>query len=186
MKSRNAIAFIVMVALIVVSLFMGAYKGWSADRDEVTSAETTLQDALKTRVETANNILTVARRHLSADDAGITALVKERDTLLRTGQTLATQSKASDAVSKSANVLLSTLAALDDVKADSRDNMYVTALLPQMLQSSEMLVADAEKAYLSLANDFNARFKANFISGFLSRLMGVSWAETYDAAAVGN
>lgn len=177
MKSRNLAAFFIMLACIVFALCWGAQKGWSSERREVEAAYDSLEDMLKTRIETANNILTVAGRHLDASDTFVAALKSDRDALADTGAGLTEKAAANEALETDALALLKKMAALDSVKADSRDSMYVAALLPQMLSDSGEFVT--RTAYNEAAKSFNARFRSNFVSGTLARLLGVEPAQEF-------
>lgn len=181
MKAKNALAFVVMLVLLVTALFVGAYKGWTKERADTEAAALPLDEALKTCVETANNILTVAHRHMDTSDKTVIALTECKATLESGKAGLHEKAKAADALHENAKALLNTLSETETVKADSRDSMYVNELLPQMLSSSELLVQEAAAQYNTAANRFNERLGKNFFSGFLARLMGVHRAELYDA-----
>ena len=181
MKAKNAFAFVVMLVLIVSALFIGAYKGWTEERAETESAAQPLDEALKTCVETANNILTVARRHVSTDDETVKALTADKATLESSKIGLQEKAEAAESLAKNAKALLATLSDTETVKADDRDKMYAEELLPQMLSSSELLVQEAAAQYNEAAGAFNERLSKNFFSGFLARLMGIQQAELYEA-----
>ena len=179
MKSTKAIVITFSILLIVFGLFIGAYRGWNAERAEVSAAYQTLEEMLLTRAETAANILTVASRHLSAGDEQMKLVADERDILKNKNRSMGEKADANTRLATDANALLQKLAALDTVKADARDNMYVTAMLPQMLDDSGKYVT--QTAYNQAAQAFNKRFGDNFISGTLARVLGITPAQEFGA-----
>ena len=124
MKAKNAFAFVVMLVLIVSALFVGAYKGWTEERAETESAAQPLDEALKTCVETANNILTVARRHVSTDDEAVKALIADKAALESSKIGLQEKAEAAESLAVNAKALLAKLSDTETVKADDRDKMY--------------------------------------------------------------
>lgn len=179
MKSTKAIVITFSILLIVAGLFVGAYRGWNAERAEVSAAYQSLEEMLVTRAETAANILTVASRHLDAGDEQMKAVAAERDTLKNKNKGMKEKADANARLSADANALLQKLTALDTVKNDARDNMYVTAMLPQMLDDSGKYIA--QTAYNQAAQAFNKRFGDNFISGTLARVLGIKPAQEFSA-----
>ena len=161
MKLKTGTAALIMVILMVFSIGFGAYRGWKKERALVNETYTGLETMLHTRVESAYNLLTVASRHLSADHESIRRVTE-----------------ANERLTLDAAELLKELAALESVQNDSRDRMYVTDYLPQMLAESESLTAKAN--YNTAAREFNASFNAS-ISGWIARLMGIGPAEEFSA-----
>lgn len=177
MKLKTGTAALIMVILMVFSIGFGAYRGWKKERALVNETYTGLETMLHTRVESAYNLLTVASRHLSADHESIRRVTEDRD-ILEGRRGLQEKARANERLTQDAAELLKELAALESVQNDSRDRMYVTDYLPQMLTESESLTAKAN--YNTAAREFNASFNAS-ISGWIARLMGIGPAEEFSA-----
>ncbi len=183
MKLKTGWAIAIMVILIAGGVVYGAYRGWTGERALVNETRAGLDSMLQTRVESAYNVLAVARRHLPEDDEAYLRVVRDRNDLEGGSNpawdNLSQKAKANDALTVDAAALLDKLAQLDSVKKDSRDNMYVTSYLPQMLAQSEQKTAGA--AYNEAAADFNGRMNKTF-SGWLARmLLGIRPAAEFKA-----
>ena len=183
MKMKTGWAIAIMVILIAGSVIYGAYRGWTDERALVNETRAGLESMLQTRVESAHNVLTVAKRYEAQMDSQTGEyyqnVKKELAALESASVKLSEKAAANDALTADAAALLEKLSQLDSVKNDSRDNMYVTSYLPQMLAQSEQKTAGA--AYNQAAADFNGRMKGTF-SGWLARTMlGVKPAEEFKA-----
>ncbi|MDO5325808.1 MAG: hypothetical protein Q4G00_03690 [Clostridia bacterium] len=178
MKLKTGWAFMLMVILVVGSVIFGAYRGWSDERARVNETYAGLESMLQTRVESAYNVLAVARRHVPETDEHYQN-VKNELAVLEGKAALGEKARANEALTRDAGALLNEIAALDSVKRDDRDSMYVNTYLPQMLAQSEEKTAGA--AYNQAAADFNSRMKGTF-SGWLARtLLGIKPAEEFIA-----
>ena len=179
MKLKTGWAIAIMVILIAGSVVYGAYRGWTDERALVNETRAGLESMLQTRVESAYNVLAVAKRHLPEDDEAYLRVVRDRNALESANDDLGQKAQANDALTADAAALLDKLAQLESVKNDSRDNMYVTSYLPQMLAQSEQKTAGA--AYNQAAADFNSRMNKTF-SGWLARtLLGIRPAVEFKA-----
>ena len=176
MKLRTGTAFVLMIVLVVLSVGFGAYRGWSQERAKVEETRVGLESMLRTRVESAYNVLAVARRHLSAGDDGLRQVETAKDTLESAQSSLSDKARANAQLTDSVSGLLSRLAGLESVQNDGRDKMYVVSYLPQMMEQSEEKTASA--TYNSAAEDFNTRLNSSF-SGWLARLLGIKPAEEF-------
>ena len=175
MKLRTGTAFLLMVILVVLSVGFGAYRGWSQERAKVEETYAGLESMLRTRVESAYNVLAVAGRHLDSEDENVRRVRQDRDALEGT-LGLDQKARANDALTQDAAALLQKLSALPSVQGDSRDKMYVDSYLPQMMAQSEEKTAGAN--YNSAAREFNQKLNSTF-SGFLAKLMGIKPAEEF-------
>ena len=183
MKLKTGWAIAIMVILVAGSVIYGAFRGWTDERVLVNETRAGLDSMLQTRVESAYNVLAVAKRHLPEDDEAYLRVVRDRNDLeggsKGVDDDLAQKAKANDALTADAADLLNKLARLDSVKNDSRDNMYVTSYLPQMLAQSEQKTAGA--AYNQAVADFNGRMNKTF-SGWLARtVLGIKPAAEFKA-----
>ena len=183
MKLKTGWAIAIMVILIVGGVVFGAYRGWTDERALVNETRAGLESMLQTRVESAYNVLAVAKRYEAQMDSQTGEyyqnVKKELAALENASVQLSEKAAANEALTVDANALLDKLALLETVKNDSRDNMYVTSYLPQMLAQSEQKTAGA--AYNQAAADFNSRMNGTF-SGWLARTMlGVKLAEEFKA-----
>lgn len=178
MKLKTGWAFVLMVILVVGSVIFGAYRGWSDERARVNETYAGLESMLQTRVESAYNVLAVAKRHVPETDENYLN-VKNELAVLEGKAALGEKAKANEALTRDAAALLNEIAVLDSVKKDERDSMYVNTYLPQMLAQSEEKTIGA--AYNQAAADFNGRMKGTF-SGWLARtLLGIKPAEEFIA-----
>ena len=171
MKLKTGWAVAIMVILVAGSVLFGAYRGWSDERARVNETYAGLESMLETRVESAYNVLAVAKRHVPETDEDYRRVSSDLSDLEGGGkdaQALARKARANEALTVDANALLGRLAQMDSVKNDSRDKMYVESYLPQMLAQSEEKTAGA--AYNQAAAEFNSRMKGTF-SGWLARTL---------------
>ena len=171
-------AVLFAVLLLCGAVVYGAQHSWSDERAKISADQAQLQTMLDTRVEVACNILTVARRHLPAEDAAVAALEQDKNTLAGSAS-LHEKAAANFRLTEEARSLLSTLSALDTVQADARDKMYVDSLLPRMLSESEAYTAQSD--YNTAAEDFNARLNGSPVSGTLAKWLGVTELEVFSA-----
>lgn len=174
-KSHSLFVVLLMIGMIIGAVCWGAVKNWSHERSVVESKSVSLTAMLEARVEVAYNILTVAKRHMTSDNALIKAVEKDRNVLEGDG-TLREKAIANERFTGNASALLSALEAVESVKNDSRDSMYVSQLLLQALIQSQERTAQAE--YNQAASDFNDRLDSSF-SGKLARFLGTSRSEEF-------
>ena len=178
MKFKTGWAFAFMVILVVGSVIFGAFRGWSDERVRVNETYAGLESMLQTRVESAYNVLAVAKRHVPETDENFVHVKKELTVLESASATLPEKARANEALTADAQALLSQMTQMDTVKNDSRDKMYVDNYLPQMLSESEQMTVGA--TYNQAAAEFNGRINRTF-SGFLAKLMGIKPAEVFNA-----
>ncbi len=173
--SLTLLGTVLLILMLALALFIGAFKGFRQDKSQVESALGSLEAVFTSRVETGNNLLTVARRHLPEGDAMMTTLAQDVQTI--SGQApLPQRAEANFRLEKDARALLNALENSPSVQADSRDMGYVTGLLPQALDQSAQW-ADAGK-YNEAASAFNKRLNNSF-SGILARLLGMTEAPLF-------
>lgn len=202
MKLRTGTALILMICMIVFSVGFGAYRGWSRDRAEVEKAyeslnelvaspNARLEEILFPRIEAANALLTVAKRHLPDSDETVTALKQDRDALAGS-TTLKEKTEANGQMIRHAEALLDRLAAQESVRSDGRDLAYASqpGYLRTLLKNSEaqasedqftQAVGDFEKAvdeYNQAADGYNSELQGSF-SGWIARLLGVKTVERF-------
>ena len=175
MKLKTGTAAVILVLLVVFAIGFGAYRGWSTERALVNDTYAGLESMLRTRVESAYNVLTVAGRHMDRESELLRAVTEDRE-ILSGRQSLKEKAAANEKLTRDAAALLQALAALPSVQQDSRDKMYVESFLPQMLAESESLTAKAN--YNTAAKEFNDSLKGSF-SGWLARLMNIGPAEEF-------
>ena len=178
MKLKTGTAIVIMIVLVIGSVLFGAYKGWTNEKAHVDATYAGLESMLQTRVETAYNILAVARRHVPETDEAYQRVSMDLSQLDNAYTDLGRKAEANDALGRDAAALLKALAGMDSVKQDSRDAMYVDNYLPQMLAESEEMTVGA--AYNQAAAEFNSRINRTFC-GFLAKLMGIRPAEVFNA-----
>ena len=183
MKLKTGWAFALMVILVAGSVIYGAYRGWSDERARVNETYAGLESMIQTRVESAYNVLAVAKRYETQMDGAAKEhyqnVKKELSVLESPSIGLAEKAGANDGLSADAGKLLDELAAMDSVRRDSRDIMYVESYLPQMLAQSEEKTVGA--AYNQAAAEFNSRIRGTF-SGWIARnLLGIQLAEEFTA-----
>ncbi|MDD4081109.1 MAG: hypothetical protein PHP02_06815, partial [Eubacteriales bacterium] len=157
------------------SITIGAVKGFRQEKAQVENALGSLGPVFTTRVETGNNLLTVAHRHLPPGDERVEAVARDvRE--LSAQESLPFRAEANTRLEENAKVLLAHLENTPSVQADSRDLSYVTGLLPQALDQSAQWT-DAG-SYNQAALAFNDRLNGTF-AGFLARLLGETEAQLF-------
>lgn len=175
MKLRSGAAFLLMICLILFSVCLGAYRGWSDERAQVEESLSGLESMIAGRVECAWNVWAVAKRHLPETDEDILRMNEARDIL--SGSASLSEKAAADAwLSESAARVLEKLSSLPSVQQDSRDLMYAESYLPQMLSESEERTASSR--YNAAAAQFNLQLQESF-SGAIAHFLGVKPAEEF-------
>ena len=179
------IAFCLMIIMICIALCIGARKAWIEKRIVVDTAYAEWQENVEQRVETGYNLLTVAGRYLSQDDTLVAALkndITQMETATKGNADGIDAAAASQQFVKDANALLSAMSSNSAVMADSRDNMYVSSMLPQAVEQSGRDAA--QQAYNTTAESFNKGMRS--FSGFLAHLTGVEYAVELPETNVSN
>lgn len=175
MKSR-LLAIFLLIILIVFAFVYGAGKGWAKERAQVDAQLSSLQQHLDIRVETACNILTVAKRHMDSEDLQMLSLSDARD-LLSGPADLAEKANADQQLTQAAEALLSALSQMPTVQNDDRDRMYVESMLPQMLRESESYTVAS--AYNTAAAEYNRRYDQNKLSSTIAGWLGIEHCEVF-------
>lgn len=180
MKLKTGTAVLITACLVVFAFVFGAYQGWTNEKAQVNEAYPGLESMLQYRVEAANNLLTVARRHLSADDELVKKVAEDKDALSgRQGlKEMKKKAAANEKLTEDAEALLQKLAATDSVRTYNRDLMYVENTIRQQFSESELKAAGAQ--YNEAAKAFNDSLQGSF-SGWIARLMRVGPVEEFSA-----
>ena len=179
------IAFCIMIIMICIALCIGARKAWIEKRIVVDTAYAEWQDNIEQRIETGYNLLTVAGRYLSQEDPLVTALkndITSMETATKSSSDGIEAAAASQAFVKDANALLSIMSTDSAVISDSRDNMYVSSMLPQAVEQSGRDAA--LQAYNTTAESFNKGMHS--FSGFLAHLTGIDYAIELPVIGISN
>lgn len=171
------IALAIMIVMVCCALCIGANKAWKKNRVSVDAAYTVWEDNLQQRVETAYNLLTVAGRYLPSEDAQLTSVRSDLKTM--ESADTASRMSAGEAFLTDAQALLSSLAANPSVQSDSRDNMYVTLMLPQAVEQCSNNAAAT--AYNAAAQSYNDGLRS--FSGLLARFTGIDYAPMLNTGA---
>ena len=169
------ISFLVMLLMMLAAFAIGSYRGFTEEKLQVDLALGSLSDVMNTRIEMANNLLTVAKRHLPQDDELI--LKVRQDILDLSGESLTRKAQANERLGDNSELLLNRLETLDSVIADSRDYSYVTGYLPRGFEQSAQW-ADAG-LYNSAARKYNDELKGS-LNGQVAMLLGVPAAELFE------
>ncbi|NLG58368.1 MAG: hypothetical protein GX540_08145 [Clostridiales bacterium] len=171
----SVLAIVLALLMVAAALFIGAVKGSRVEKAQVESALGSLGTVFTTRVETGNNLLTVARRHLPQGDERMAAVARDVQAL-SSQASLAARTRANTSLEENARALLAILKDSESVQADSRDMAYVTGLLPQALDQSAQWTDVG--SYNEAAGAYNDRLNNTF-SGLLARLLGQTEAELF-------
>ena len=102
MKLKTGTAFVIMIVLIIGSVLFGAYKGWSEEKAHVDATYAGLESMLQTRVETAYNILAVAKRHVPETDEAYQRVSMDLGQLDNAYSGLDRKAEANDALGRDA------------------------------------------------------------------------------------
>ena len=176
MKLRTGWAVVLLIVLVLFAVCFGAYRGWSGERARVEENYSGLEDVLPDRVEVANYVLTVAKRHLPRNSELIVRLENDLAILDRKTSSLVDKASANAALTRDADALLESLKELESLQADARDLDYVNNYLPKKLGESESKILDTN--YNIDAEDFNQRLNGTF-SGWIAKIMGVKPLEIF-------
>jgi hypothetical protein len=177
MKKAPAFVFglLLLLLLTAASIAVGATKGYQQEKAQVESTMASLDALFSSRVETGYNLLTVARRHLSKDEALLKAVEVDILDLSSQGQ-WQRKVEANAHLETNAKDLLKALEQAPGVQADARDLGYVTGLLPQALDQSAQW-ADAA-GYNQAAKAYNERLNSS-ITGRIAKMLGVTEAALF-------
>ena len=174
-KSNAVFAFLVMLVLLTASISIGAYKGWSEQKAEVEKSMGSLLEMLTARREIGSNILSVAKRHLEANDEMMKSLQKDIVELAKKSS-FSDLAKANERFDHDAVALLAHLTSQSSIQSDERDLMYIEQMLPQALEKSARMTEQAE--YNQQAQAFNQNINKSY-SGRIAQLLGVKPAEQF-------
>lgn len=166
----NILCVVLVAAMVVAAVGIGAVRGWNSQREEALSALSEageLGASLQVRAMDAANLAVVAARHLT-DDADVAALRTAYDTICGNSATPAQLADADNAISIAAVRLAEKLTVLDSVQASSRDKAYISSLTRTLSETS-----GAATAYAAIMEDYNTRLTSS-LTGRLAMLLGVS------------
>lgn len=169
------LGILTMLLMMLVAFGIGAYRGFMEEKLQVDLVLGSLSDVMNTRIEMANNLLTVAKRHLPQDDELVLKIRQDIRDL--SGESLRQKAQANERLDHNSALLLKKLEALDSVKADSRDYSYVTGYLPRGFEQSAQW-ADAG-LYNSAARKYNNELQGT-LNGKAAMLLGVPLAELFE------
>lgn len=179
MKNKLPIGLCVLIALVlaVFGLLYGTWAGYSEDRAEVDALltmENGLMDVLSYRAADGLNLCVVAGRHLSADDADLSAL-KEAAEELRSAAALDRCKAADEALSQAVVGVSSQLQETPSFEQSQRDKNYLAMLTADL---DNLSASAAIRTYNDAASAFNAKLSAPLL-GALAQLMGVKACPLY-------
>lgn len=170
---KNTLTTILSILCAVVlaagAVCLGAYRGWSGERDEVLGLigqDGELAQQLSDRAMDAANLAVVASRHLPEEDESLCALRACRDVLMTSADASAL-AQADDQLTQLAASLRETLPALASVQASQRDQVYVSTLTRALSGGTSL-----SQTYAGKAADFNQRLGAS-LTGKLAALLGI-------------
>ena len=179
MKNKLPIWLCAVIALLlaVSGLLYGTWAGYSEDRAEVDALlemENGLMDVLSYRAADGLNLCVVAGRHLSADDADLSALnAAARE--LQSASSLAQCKAADEALSQAIAAICDRLQETPSFQQSQRDRSYLAMLTADL---NNLSASAAIRTYNDAASDFNTKLSAP-VSGALARLLGVKACPLY-------
>lgn len=166
----NILCVVLVAAMVVVAVGIGAVRGWNNQREEALSALSEageLGASLQVRAMDAANLAVVAARHLT-NDADVAALRAAYDTICGSKSAPDQLAAADEAISAAAASLAQKLPGLATVQASARDKAYISSLTRTLSETS-----GASTAYAAIMEDYNTRL-ASSPTGRLAMLLGVS------------
>ncbi|MBQ4552165.1 MAG: TPM domain-containing protein [Clostridia bacterium] len=182
MKERKglhpAIAFVLMILMVCAALFNGAHRHWQEEKAVLLKETQALEAAMNLRAETAQNLLSIARRHLAPEHALCQSVASERAKIGNAALPMAERTAALAQWTQDAKTLLQELALLPSLQQDSRDQMYVQLMLPQAVEQCEENVTFT--AYDQAAEKYNTGLGGSF-RGVLAHLIGYEKAPRLDS-----
>lgn len=173
MKIRftTILSIVCCLLLCAAALCVGAYRGWSQEREAALSALTSeggMREQLEHRAMDAANLAVVAARHLPADDADLNSLRKASVTLLSGTEDGRLIMQADEVITGVALRFSEELAALPSVQSSSRDKTYVAMLTSKLGKKSGLT-----NSYALLVKDYNQRLETS-LSGRIAMLLGIA------------
>ena len=180
MKKKLPIGLSVVIALVLVAfgLIYGTWAGFKEDLEDVQSIltmENGLMDVLSYRAADGFNLCAVARRHLSADDAGLTGLKAAAENL-RSAKDLNACKAADDAFSQAVSAVAARLQETESFNLSQRDQSYLAMLIADL---NNLSASAAVSTYNDAASGFNRKLDAP-LSGALARLLGMEACPLYE------
>lgn len=171
MKNTVTTLLCILCAAVLAggAMCIGAYRGWSGERNEVLDLigqNGELAQELGNRAMDAANLAVVAARHLPADSEELRALTACRDVLMASSDASAL-AQADDQLTLMAATLRETLLALPSVQESRRDQVYVSTLTRALADGTSL-----SQTYAGKAEDFNQRLNSS-PTGWLAKLLGV-------------
>lgn len=173
MKNRISIILscVLCAMLIAAAVCIGAYRGWSGEREEALTALTDggeMYALLETRAMDAANLAVVAARHLPADDEALSALRSASALMLSGAAEPEELMLADNVITETARRFANELPGLSSVQSSKRDRAYVSMLTGTLCKKTGLA-----QSYAALVEDFNQRMRSS-LTGRLAMLLGVS------------
>ncbi len=171
--TNKPVGVILMVGLIVLGTFFGAWRSLGKLENRVSQAfyegvegdGFCIQADLDERVILANNLATIAARYLPANDASLAALRADASALSQESD-IARKYAKNAALSQSAALVGDALAVLTLSESDAR---YVKSIRADLQSRNDTMANDG---YNALADDYNNTLRA-FPANLLSALLPV-------------
>jgi hypothetical protein len=181
MRGRVFLAFLLMLLLMAAAFGIGAYRAHFDEKVKIDQTLGSLNEVLTARIEMGNNLLTVAGRHLDAEEPLIISIRTQLANL--SGQvSLSEKAAANRQLTIDSKALLDVLEHTASVIQDGRDLNYVTGLLPRGFEQSAQW-ADAS-VYNTAAKAFNDRLSGS-LSGRIAQFCGIEKAEFFSVGEEG-
>ena len=170
-KLSTGVSILISIVLVVAGLGLGAYRGFSKERQSVTSllqGDSGLMNVLMLRGADGLNLASVAQRHIG-DAPELTELLELCRSLASTNGSLSQKQELDDQLDGSVDKVIALLESTDSYLASHRDQRYVSMLRSDMNSLADQSFLDE---YTAAADAFNQKLSGSFM-GTIASIMGI-------------
>lgn len=171
LKLSTGVSILICLVLIVAGLGLGAVRGFSKERENVTSlleGDSGLMDVLMYRGADGLNLCAVAQRHIAGSEelAGLESISRS---LLASGGTLAEKQELDAQLDASVSAVVTLLENTDSYRANVRDQGYISMLKSDLAGLNNQ---SFYSEYSVAADAFNQKLQ-NTLFGKIAGFFGV-------------
>lgn len=174
----NLRSVLICILLVVLAVGIGAYRGWSEERELALYAKSgngELYETIQNRAMDAANLHVVASRYLPDDHADLVRLRKAYRLLLDGKGDVDDIVAADQVITEVATDFAAQFPNLGGKPLSERDSVYISNLTRILRDDSGI-----RSAYAAVLQDFNDRLSSS-LTGKLASLLGISPLQMPDA-----
>ena len=178
MKKKPGLIVIAVVLVLVIAVVGGVistYNGLVEDREEVLTAQSTVETYLQRRADLIPNLVSTVKGYAAHEEEVYTALADARAALAG-AKTVGEMNEANDALDSAISRLLVVVENYPELKADTQ---FIN--LQDELAGSENRIAKARQEYNEEAREYNTKIK-KFPTSLIAGMFNFESVEYFEAS----